>query len=192
MSLDSLIGSHRTQQSPIPANHGSFALKQEFNSLFGEARAIDRIINPHPMTRMPVKIVREIFDAAARADPDAPLLLAMTCMAWKNLVIETSKLWSNIKIDLDKDDMLETLHLSLLLSKNWPLDIAMTGVCASGEIVNGLTPHVHRIRALELCLYREARVPFRVLWGTPPDGLSSCADSRLSLFPMTRLIRFLG
>ena len=32
---------------------------------------------------------------------------------------------------------------------------------------------MHRIRALELFMYREARVPFRVLGGTPPNGLSS-------------------
>jgi len=157
----------------MPANYGSLVLKQEFNSLFGDARAIDRIINPHPITRIPVEIVREIFEAAARADPDAPALLAMTCMAWKKLVIETSKLWSDIVIDVGRDDMFETLQLSLLLSKIWPLDIAITGVCASDEIINGLIPHAHRIRALELLLYREARVPFRVLGGTPPDGLSS-------------------
>ena len=157
----------------MPANYGSIALKQEFNSLFGEARAIDRVINPHPITRMPIDIVCEIFEAAARADPDAPLLLTMTCKAWKRLAIETSKLWSDIRVDVDNDDVLEALQLSLLLSKSWPLDIAITGVCASDEIVNGITPHVHRIKALELFLYREARVPFRVLGGTPPDGLSS-------------------
>jgi len=173
MKFDSLIGSHSTQAFPMPANHNSFTLKEEFNSLFVEARAIDRVINPHPMMRMPVDIVCEIFEAAARADPDAPLLLTMTCEAWKGLVIETSKLWSDIRIDVDNDDVLENLHLSLLLSKNSPLDIAITGVCASDEIVNGLTPHVHRIRALELFMYREARVPFRVLGGTPPNGLSS-------------------
>jgi len=121
-----------------------------------EARAIDRVINPHPITRMPVDIICEIFEAAARADPDAPLLLTMTCEAWKRLVIETSKLWSDIRIDVDNDDVLGSLHLSLLLSRNWPLDIAITGVCASDEIVNGLTPHVHRIRALELFMHREA------------------------------------
>jgi len=154
-------------------------LNQEFNSLFGEARAIDRVINPHPITRMPVEIVRAIFEATARAEPDATLLLTMTCEAWKRLVIETSKLWSDIRVNVNNDDMLETLHLSLLLSKNWPLDISITGVCASDEIVDGLTPHVHRIRALELFLYREARVPFRVLGGTPPDGLSSL--SRLAI-----------
>jgi len=160
-------------------NQGSIALKRKFNSLFGEARTIDRVINPHPITRMPVEIVRAIFEAAARADPDATLLLTMTCEAWKRLVIETSKLWSDIRFNVSNDDMLETLHLSLLLSKNWPLDISITGVCASDEIVNGLTPHVHRIRALELFLYREARVPFRVLGSTPPDGLSSL--SRLAI-----------
>ena len=131
------------------------------------------------MTQMPLEIVREIFGATARADPDAPLLLTMTCEAWKRLVTETSKLWSDIRVDVDNDDALETLHLSLLLSKNRPLDIAITGVCATNEIVNGLTPHVHRIRALELLLYREARIPFRVLGGTPPDGLSSL--SRLAI-----------
>ena len=179
MRLDPIIGSHSTQPFPMPANYGSFALKQEFNSLFGEARAIDRVANPHPITRMPVEIIREIFEAAARVDPDASTLLTMTCMAWKKLVIETSKLWSHIRIDIDSDDMLESLHLSLLLSKNWPLDIAITGICASDEIVNGLIPHVRRIRALELLLYRAARVPFRVLGGTPPDGLSSLC--RLSI-----------
>jgi hypothetical protein len=173
MRPDSHIGSHSTQAFPIPAKYGSSALKQEFNSLFVEARAIDRMINPHPMTRIPVDILCEIFEAAARADPDAPLLLTMTCEAWKRLVINTSKLWSDIRINVDNDDVLESLHLSLLLSKTWPLDIAITGVCASDEIVNRLTSHVHRIRALELSLHWEARVPFRVLGGTPPDGLSS-------------------
>ena len=128
---------------------------------------------------MPAEIVREIFGAAAQADPDAPLLLAMTCEAWKRLVIETSKLWSGIRIDVDRDDVLETLHLSLLLSKNRPLDIAITGVCAPNEMVNGLTPHVHRIRALELFLHRKARMLFRVLGGTQPDGLSCL--SRLAI-----------
>ena len=122
---------------------------------------------------MPIDIVCEIFEAAARADPDAPLLLTMTCKAWKRLVIGTSKLWSDIKVDVDNDDMFEALQLSLLLSKSWPLDIAITGVCAPDEIINGITPHVHRIKALELFLHREARVPFRVLGGTPPDGLTS-------------------
>ena len=173
MTLCSFIRSHDIQPFPIPADYGSFALKQEFNSLFGEARAVDRAINPHPMARMPVEIVREIFEAAARVDPDATPLLAIICMAWKKLVIETPKLWSDIRIDVDNDDMLESLHLSLLLSKNWPLDIAITGVCASDGIINSLIPHVHRIRGLELSLYREARVPFRVLGGAPPDGLSS-------------------
>jgi len=122
---------------------------------------------------MPVDIVCKIFKAAARADPDALLLLMMTCEAWKRLVIETSKLWSDIRIDVDDDDGLKALHLSLLLSKTSPLDIAITGVCASDEIVNGLTLHAHCIRVLELSLYREAQVPFHVLRGTPPDGLSS-------------------
>ena len=108
------------------------------------------------MTRMPVDIICEIFKAAALANPDALLLLTMTCKAWKRLVIETSKLWSDIIIDVDNDDVLGSLHLSLLLSRNWPLDIAITGVCASDEIVNGLTPHVHRIRTLELFMHQEA------------------------------------
>jgi len=173
MRLDSLIGSHITQAFPIPANYNPVALKEEFNSLLVEARAIDRVINPHPMTRMPIDIVCEIFEAAARADPDAPLLLTMACKAWERLVIGTSKLWNDIRIDVDNDDVLESLHLSLLLSKNSPLDITITGVCASDEIVNVLTPHVHRIRALELFMYQGARVPFRVLGSTLPNGLSS-------------------
>jgi hypothetical protein len=181
MRLDSLIGSYSTQSFSLPADCSSVDLKQGFNSLFLEARAIDRAINPHPMTRMPVDIVCEIFEAAARADPDTPFLLTMTCEAWKRLVINTSKLWSDIRINVDNDDVLESLHLSLLLSKTWPLDIAITGGCASDEIANGLTSHVHRIRALELSLHREARVPFRVLGGTPPDGLRSLR--RLAIEP---------
>jgi len=62
---------------------------------------MDRVINPHPITQIPVKIVREIFEAVARVDPDAPPLLAMTCMAWRKLVTETSELWSHIRIDVD-------------------------------------------------------------------------------------------
>ena len=159
--------------APSYSNHGSIALRQEFNSLLREARAIDRVINPHPIMRMPVDILCKIFEMAARADPNAPLLLMMTCKAWKRLVIETPKLWSDIRIDVDNDGALKTLQRSLLWSKNGPLDVAITGKCAPDEIVNGLTPHVHRIRALELFLHREARVPFRVLGSTPPDGLNS-------------------
>jgi hypothetical protein len=151
----------------------SFTLKREFNSFFDKARSIDRVISPHPMTRMPAEIVREIFEAAAHADPDVPLLLTRTCMAWKGLVLETSRLWNNIRIVVDHEDTLEALYLSLLLSKNWPLDIAMSGVCASDELLNCLIPHAHRIRVLELFLYRKARAPFRTLGGAPPEGLSS-------------------
>ena len=61
--------------------------------------------------------------------------------------------------------MLETLLLSLLMSNNWPLDIAMTGICASDEVLNSPSPRARRIRALGLFLYREAQIPFRVLGG---------------------------
>jgi hypothetical protein len=151
----------------------SFTLKRQFNSFFDKARSMDRVISPHPMTRIPAEIVCEIFEAASHADPDIPLLLTRTCTAWKGLVLETSRLWSNIRIVVDHEDTLEALYLSLLLSKNWPLDIAMTGVCASDELLDCLTPHAHRIRALELFLYRGARAPFRTLGGAPPEGLSS-------------------
>lgn len=118
---------------------------------------MDRVIRPRTIARIPVEIVRETIEATARADPDSPTLLSMTCMAWKRLVIETSWLWSNINFDVDNADMLETLFLSLLMSKNWPLDIAMTGICVSDEVLNSTNPHVHRICALELL-----REPFRV------------------------------
>jgi len=145
MTFESIIESHSSQRFPMPANYGLFALKKEFNSLFREAHAIDCVANPYPITRMPVEIICEIFEAAAHVDPDALHLLTRTCVAWKELVIESSKLWSDIRIDVDNDNILESLQLSLLLSKNWPLDIAITSICASDEIINGLIPHVHHI-----------------------------------------------
>lgn len=66
----------------MPANYRVFALKQELNSRLGEARAVDRIINSHSITRIPVEVIREILEAVAHTDLDALALLSMTCMAW--------------------------------------------------------------------------------------------------------------
>ena len=43
--------------------------------LFDEARAINPIISPHPMLRIPSDAIRENFEAETRSDPDVPLLL---------------------------------------------------------------------------------------------------------------------
>ena len=129
--------------------------------------------------RVSVEIVKEIFEAAARADPDAPLHLLETCMAWRAFVLETPSLWSNIHIDVDDDDALIALPASLLLSKTQKLDVTIIGVRAPLSVVHKLAQDAHRIRALNICLRKLAREPFRGLSKAPPNGLSSL--SRLAV-----------
>ena len=64
-------------QSPLRLD-----LRNQFNTLFEEARRKDSALTPHPIMRVPLDIVREIFEAAARADPDVPFHLLETCMEW--------------------------------------------------------------------------------------------------------------
>jgi len=129
--------------------------------------------------RAPVEIVREIFEAAARADPDAPFHLLETCMTWRAFVLETPSIWNNICIDVDDDDALKALPASLLFSKTQKLDVTIIGTRAPLSVVNELAQDAHRIRALEICLRTAAREPFRGLSKTPPDGL--CSLSRLAV-----------
>ena len=123
--------------------------------------------------RVSVEIVKEIFEAAARADPDAPLHLLETCMAWRAFVLETPSLWNNIHIDVDDDDALIALPASLLFSKTQKLDVTIIGTRAPLSVVNELTQDAHRIRTLNICLRKAAREPFRGLSKAPPDGLRS-------------------
>jgi len=129
--------------------------------------------------RAPVEIIKEIFDAAARADPDAPLHLVETCMAWRTIILETPSIWSNIHISVDDDDSLTALPASLLFSKSHKLDVTIVGTCAPGSVVDELAQDAHRIRTLEICLHKAAREPFRGLSTAPPDGLRSL--SRLAV-----------
>ncbi len=117
--------------------------------------------------RAPVEIVREIFEAAARADPDAPLHLLETCMAWRAFVLETPSIWNSVRIDVDDDD------------KTQKLDVTIIGTRAPLSVVNELAQDAHRIRTLEICLRKAAREPFRGLSRAPPDGL--CSLSRLAV-----------
>ena len=127
----------------------------------------------------PVEIIREIFEAAARADPDVPLHLLETCTVWRAFVLETPSIWSNIYIAVDDDDALKALPVFLLLSKTWRLDVAIFGTRAPRSVVDELINDVHRIRTLEIRLHKAAREPFRSLSTAPPDGL--CSLSRLAV-----------
>jgi len=138
--------------------------------------------------RVPLDIVREIFEAAARADPDVPLHLLETCTAWRALVLDTPSIWKNIHIAVDNDDALKALPAFLLFSKTWKLDVTIIGTRAPESVVDELAQAAHRIRALEICLHKAAREPFRGLSSAPPDGL--CSLSRLAVethsVPQTR------
>ena len=129
--------------------------------------------------RVPVEIVREIFEAAARADPDAPFHLLETCTAWRSFVLETPSIWNNIYIAVDDDDALRALPASLLFSKTQKLDVTIIGTRAPRSTVEELAKNAHRIRILDICLRNTAREPFRSLSTAPPDGL--CSLSRLAV-----------
>ena len=123
--------------------------------------------------RVPLEIVREIFEAAARADPNAPLHLVETCMAWRAFVLETPSIWKNIYIAVDDDDALKAFPAFLLFSKTRKLDVTIIGTRAPHSVVDELSHHAHRIRTLEIRLRKAAREPFRNLSQVPPDGLRS-------------------
>jgi len=174
--------------SQSPVGDANLELGARFNALFDEARTIGRITKPHPMLRMPLDIIRYIFEVATRSDPDVPALLAETCQEWRDLVLETSALWSTIKVVTDDEDALEALRLALLLSRNQPLDIVLTGVRAPRELPDVLVPHIGRIRSLEIQLYEQGREPFRVLGRASPDAFRrlsrfSVEDALYNLMP---------
>jgi len=154
-------------------------LKNQFNAFLEETRLKESILNPHPIMRAPMGIVKAIFEAAARADPDAPLHLLETCIAWRSIVLETPSIWSNLRIAVDDDDSLRALPASLLFSKTEKLDVTIVGTRAPGSIVDELAQSAHRIRTLEICLHKAARGAFRGLSTAPPNGL--CSLSRLAV-----------
>ena len=154
-------------------------LRNQFNAFLEEARKKESILNPHPIMRVPVEILKEIFEAAARADPDAPLHLIETCMAWRAIALGTPSIWKNIFVAVDDDDSLKVLPTFLFFSKTQKLDVTIIGTHAPCSVVDELSKDAHRIRALEICLHKAAREPFRGLSKAPPDGLRSL--SRLAV-----------
>jgi len=161
-------------------------LKVNFNQLFDTARAKDRTVHPHPITKVPPDVLREIFDAVAHIDPEAPLVLSDTCPAWKSLVLETPSIWSNIHIAVDHAEALEALCLFLSFSKGVPLDISLVGAQTPNAVLIDLSSHVNRIRSLDIRLRKEARESFHRLSKSPPDGL--CSLSLLALDAPTHAI----
>jgi len=158
-------------------------LKDQFDRLFDEAREQDRILNPHPITLLPVEILHEIFEWAGGADPDASLMLVETCSAWAAIVLDTPAMWCNINIDTDADDeIIESLRLYLHCSKTLPLHITMRGRGALDGVTNELLPHTGRIRTLELRLSRKAKAAINILKG-PEGGLASLSTLALEKFP---------
>jgi len=164
----------------------SVELKVNFNQLFDTARVIDRTVHPHPITKVPPDILREIFDTVAHVDPDAPLVLLDTCPAWKNLVLETPSIWSNIHIAVDQVEALEALCVFLCFSKGVPLDISLVGGQTPSAVLIDLSSHVNRIRSLYIRLRKKARESFHHLSKSPPDGL--CSLSLLALDAPTQAI----
>ena len=158
-------------------------LKKQFDRLFDEAREQDRILNPHPITLLPVEVLHEIFEWAGRVDANAPLSLLETCPAWAAIVVNTPSMWCNIDINVDStDEMMEPLQLYLYCSKTLLLDITMRGRGASIEVLNALLLHTGRIRTLELRLSRKAKEPIHVL-KEPEGGLASLSTLALERFP---------
>ena len=148
-------------------------MKANFNELFDAARAIDRTLHPHPITRVPPDVLREIFDAVVQIDPDAPLILSKTCTAWKALVLETPSIWNNIHVSVGHEDVLEALRLFLHFSRSAPLDVSLVGMQTPDMVLGDLRSHAYRIRSLDIHLQKEAGEPFRLLSKSPPDGLRS-------------------
>ena len=161
-------------------------LRIQFSAFLEEARRKDSILNPHPIMRVPVEIVKEIFEAAARVDPDAPLHLLDTCMAWKAIVLETPSIWKDIYIAVDDDDSLKALPASLLFSKAQKLDVMIIGTRAPCSVVDVLANEAHRIHTLEICLHKAAREPFRGLSKAPPDGLCSLSHLAVETHSVTQ------
>ena len=161
-------------------------MKTNFNELFDAARAIDPTLHAHPITRVPPDVLREIFDAVARIDPDAPLMLLNTCTAWRALVLETPSLWNNIHIAVDHEDVLEALGIFLYFSKGAQLNVSFVGMRTPNMVLGDLKLHAHRIRNLDIRLQKEGSEPFRLLSKSPPNGL--CSLSLLVLETPTQAI----
>jgi hypothetical protein len=131
---------------------------------------------------MPDDIMLEIFQAVARADPDGPLMLSEVCVRWRILVLNTSRLWTNVHIMVNHKEVPEALGLFFLLSRSLPLEITLKGVQMPRLMLDELVFHGHRIRSLDIRLQKDAREPFRVLGNEVDGGLRTL--SRLAVVPL--------
>src|SRR5260221_4203425 len=179
VKVPTLTVSHTFQSS-----HSVSHAKDRFNALLEDARAIERILHPHPIARMPDDIVLEIFQAAAAANPDAPLILSRVCNRWKLLVLNTPRLWTHVHILADHEEVFEALEVFVLFSGRLPLEVTVMGAELPRPVLDSLVPHGHRILSLEIRLQKEAREPFRVLRNAPSGGLRIL--SRLAVGPLRR------
>ncbi|KAF5340883.1 hypothetical protein D9758_012171 [Tetrapyrgos nigripes] len=99
-----------------------------------------------PIRTLPFEILAQIFlmgfDVGLRVHTDiyAPALtLSHVCSFWRNVAINTTKLWSSLSIDLcyPRSKMVALVGLYLLWSKSAPLDLKVTVSDQTSHHYNG-------------------------------------------------------
>ncbi|KAI0640978.1 hypothetical protein C8Q79DRAFT_1014807 [Trametes meyenii] len=112
---------------------------------------------PGPFNRLPVEILREIFEwASIRSTVSStnwafvgPLVwqpvLTQICRQWRAVALETANVWRYINVF---DESMEWLKLLLARSHNRTLDVGIHCAAAAQKALPLLEPHSHRLRLL--------------------------------------------
>ncbi|KAJ7114713.1 hypothetical protein C8R44DRAFT_984160 [Mycena epipterygia] len=138
------------------------------NALLPLIQVYDVGLAPHKT--LPVDIIREIFLCAAQSTsleanlndilsprldhlPDIRLIISQVCSLWRSVALDTSNLWSDVRVDFETGDttlLLEVLAVWLSRSGKYPLALNIGGAVDDPRIADQLTPHSNRFRCLSI------------------------------------------
>ncbi|KAF7986560.1 hypothetical protein HWV62_26300 [Athelia sp. TMB] len=107
--------------------------------------------------RLPHEILACIFEEAYSLENGLELLFSQVTSQWRNVAINTPRLWRSIHLLVDRPPPPELAALYLTRSKVTPIDITVTQNLYDDQ--NGafygklLADHIHRCRRLKLSVY---------------------------------------
>lgn len=139
------------------AQHSAKSLKREYNDIIGQQDRLRRGRFTDPIHILPpelwISLVREIIDRPDGRCVDQLLILTLVSIEWHHAIVATSELWSDIYIPagLQEGDMMAKLHISLYLSRDYPIRLVIEHPTRDwAHIMSKLRAHTHRVREIIL------------------------------------------
>ncbi|KAG8811197.1 hypothetical protein FRC19_004051 [Serendipita sp. 401] len=156
LELERLDVLHKQSNSPT-GSEIPWAYWRRYNDIISSLEDIERETSIDPIKRFPVEIWSSIVAQAATATQDRQpyiavdglLELSLVSNLWREAILDTPSLWSDIQIDDQMEDLLAKIHMGIYLSKDTPLRLYVVSPMRSwNEVATHVTALRRRLRSV--------------------------------------------